>query len=177
MNTLRWIAACAMVWLAVFVALCSGCAATLRPANLPDHERAAVNAAIAGWREAGLPSTDGCLLEYARVLHTTTATEFTRRCFPWKPEGAASCISQDVSKGFVGKAIPVIVLRPGLTVDANGEPIIHELDHKAYSCVYGGMGDPGHDSPRVWVAKGGEQSAQGRARALMRGPETPPSAP
>ena len=87
----------------------------------PDEQRA-VEAFRAAWSGAGMPSLASCHLDRVRVLHTTTATEFTRRCFPYKPEGAASCISQDnVPQGMRVVGLPVVVLRPGEPVDARGE--------------------------------------------------------
>lgn len=154
-----------MRWL--FMLILAACASLPRPVLAPDEQRA-VEAFRAAWTGAGMPSLASCHLDRVRVLHTTTATEFTRRCFPYRPEGAASCISQDnVQQGMRVVGLPVVVLRPGEPVDAKGEPIIHELAHAAYSCAYGGMGDPLHTDPRVWIGAGGESSVQGQARALV----------
>jgi|SRR5690242_3684490 len=142
MNTIRWVAVCAVGWALVIAATCSGCA--LPPVQyLPDEKRA-LDAAQAGLEAVGLgpcAKLDAVAVAYA-----------------WAPCGVrdtADCVQMRGAR-------QTIVVREGQPlIDSQCGPVCHGALH-----VCAG-GDPGHTNPKVWIQAGGRESAQGRAAALL----------
>lgn len=153
--------------------------------DMPIEEEFAIASAIDGWVESGLDYEAGDLVEETRVKHTRTPMEFWELCAPFTVMEAAACLSAEkITRPPVTWSIPVAVLRPGqAVVDTTGGPVVHEVMHALYArFVPRERGntdahDNGHRDPRVWIARGGECSAQGRARRILferLGLELPP---
>lgn len=160
----RWLAVAALALVA-----CGPAAPELTP-----HERAAVHAALEGWRLAGLPEPTKQKCDFGAVsIRRPEAADFVRLCHG-SVKGVASCLHWDTSN-FGGRQLPVIVLRPGQQIDAVGDPAVHEICHGLMDCseLEGWNGPPNyrHLSPLVWSAAETVpgSSAQSRARALMAG--------
>lgn len=130
--------------------------------ELPPAERAAIHAAIDGWREAGLPEPDAVRCDFTRTRVRTAKPD--DRC---PTPGHDGCLQWESSDHwFRWVEYPVVVARPGWLAADNPFLIIHELMHAMARCA-GMPSDIGHDDPRVWAEAGGETSAQGRAVALL----------
>lgn len=137
--------------------------------ELTPFERASGSAAAQAWLTAGLPaSADDCDMRSFSIVRPP-ASEFVLRC---GSATAAACLDWG-GGGPLRPRHPVVVLAPGQEIEDNGEPIIHELMHALWTCAAVGPpldpGNRGHLDPRVWVATGGQTSAQARARAIVLG--------
>jgi hypothetical protein len=196
MNTLRF--ATMMLALACLLAWCStvgGCAGgykNIHLAALDPEDKRAVDATVQAWAEAAqggelAPLKGECLIEQARVVHTTTAAQFTRECAGWLVNGAASCASQESHQvGLVVYSVPKVILRPGQPsiLPTGQSPVAHELVHTGAGCALDlpGTGlnaqDPQHRDPRLFVVasknpKVQALSVEGRAWLILKQPPVP----
>lgn len=80
--------------------------------------------------------------------------------------GAAATVTK-CGRKFFGASVPMVCLRDkhGDKITKTGEPVIHELCH-AYLDDYVADSED-HSDPKVWVAAGGDSSAQAWARAVL----------
>lgn len=165
---------------AVLAAFSSACVPTAT--NLPPLARQGVQAAQAGWREAGLPvpptGRGNCAFEGVQLRWAPDMATFANGVGAGGEgcgSASAACLQFDESNHFFAPyRYPVIYLRPGFVLLPDSEPVIHEMMHAQWNCAGDAMHpqwtDPAniaHQDPRVWEAIGGATSAQGRARAKM----------
>lgn len=136
-----------------------------------DEDERAISAALEGWELAGLPEPGlRCEIEHVVVVRAGSLAEQREYC-PHATERTAACLAQ-VPFGLRRHA-PTVVLRHGQELDRYGEPVIHEMLHQLRRCtLLRPVGyDLEHVDPRVWVATGGAESAQGRARSVYLSPD------
>ena len=152
--------------------LLTACAFPPDVARPPLHQ-ALLDGTRQGWEEAGLPPV-GRTLHRARIEWARDELDFIRRC-RWHPAHAAACRTQESYQvGLRVYSAVVLVLRPGQPLwDTTGSVVVHELLHALHGELLKTYGDPWHQDARVWFAAGGEESAQGRARAILL--ERPPA--
>lgn len=149
-----------------FFALClAACALPPHRSTPTAFERLAVDATIEAWVASGLGQPEpSCALRDFDVLRPE---HFADWCNP----SDYSCLQWD--EAMLGKARrPIIVIRPDVQLEANGEPIDHETLHALWVCsgrAYLGIGNTDHSDPRVWVQNDDltELSVQARARKLV----------
>lgn len=157
-----------------------------KPVALPPDEQLTVDAALYGWREAGLPDPGPCL-RGATVVWASSPEDYTARCasgmgisvYLARAEGvtvehSAACLGyRTEQRGLDTLDVPVAILRPGQALfDATGSVATHEWLHALVQCLLQRpLDDPAdayHSDPRVWEAKGGASSAQARARVFLQ---------
>jgi len=145
--------------LLVFVGL-SGCAATLPDsAELPvDEDQAAIQAAIHAWREAGLPWSDTCNDQYARIrVVVSHPREFTELCgrAPLHAGGRLyACNTEQYEQSFPfwvldDARVPLLVISQLQPEDHRRLLVVHETMHWLERCSGKGI-DFDHADVRVW---------------------------
>jgi hypothetical protein len=146
--------------LVVLSCLFAGCAASLpQTARQPDSEqRAAIEAAVYAWRIAGLPWSNTCDDEFARVrIIVTEPHEFTELCGR-KPVHAGgtlyACNTQQNEQLFPVSLvdpdhIPLLVISQLQPVDHRRLLVVHETMHWLERCSGKGI-DFDHVDQRVW---------------------------
>jgi hypothetical protein len=147
-----------------------GCAATLPPsAELPvDEDQAAIQLAILAWRDAGLPWSEACNEQYARIrVVVSQPREFTELCGrrPLHAGGRLyACNTEQYEQAFPlwvldSARVPLLVIS-----ELQPEPhrrllVVHETLHWLERCSGKGI-DFDHADARVWSgARGGAQRA------------------
>lgn len=150
-----------------------------RPAapELPPAERAAVHAALQGWRAAGLPEPDALRCDFAgarvRVEPLETGCEV-----PTSSQLHDCCLRWDESgHWFRPLRYPVVVIDPTFPAQYRDGCVVHEILHAAWTCAGLNPMSPDnreHASKQVWTRayKPGEDAssaAESRANALVTG--------
>lgn len=139
--------------------------------ELPPAERAAIHAAIDGWREAGLPEPNAVRCDFTRT-RVRTARPGDRCPTP----GHDCCITWDESgHWFRPLRYPVVVIAPTFPARYRDGCVVHEILHAAWNCAGLNPMSPDnreHASKRVWTRayKPGEDAsaaAESRAVALL----------
>lgn len=149
----------ASCWIALFAAA-SGCAASLPPsAELPvDEDQLAIHAAIAAWRDAGLPWSDSCSDQYDRIrVVVSQPHEFTELCgrAPLHAGGRLyACNTEQYEQAFplwvVDNArIPLLVISELQPETHRRLLVVHETMHWLERCSGKGI-DFDHEDPEVW---------------------------
>jgi hypothetical protein len=136
------------------------CAATLPySAEFPvDEEQYAIRAAIESWREAGLPWSDTCNEEYARIRVVVSApSEFTELCGrrPLHAGGRLyACNTEQFARSFPvwvvdTRRVPLLVISGLQPEDHQRLLVVHETMHWLERCSGKGI-DFDHKDHRVW---------------------------
>lgn len=132
-------------WLGVIVlAFLMGCGTlgALGPADLTSMEQKCIDAAQLGWVESGHAE--------CQTLKTIGVQ------YAWAPCGnrnTADCVQMR------GRRQTIMVREGQDLIDQQGGPVVHGAMH---ACE--GSGGADHSNPTVWIASGGDTSAQARAR-------------
>ena len=149
-------------WYLLLMIVCS-CAHVQKPS---DADRKALDDVRGAWHAAGLPSPGECG-KLVEVRRHDTLKSYVDACAGLHPglfaDGArhsAGCLTTAM-RGGRGKQIGIIEIAPGHHDDMT--LVQHEWLHRASYCVWGDV-DAEHSRPAVWVAAGGAQSVQARAR-------------
>jgi hypothetical protein len=146
-------------WIAV-VAAATGCAASLPPsAELPvDEDQLAIHAAIAAWRDAGLPWSNACTDQYDRIrIVVSQPREFTELCgrAPLHAGGRLyACNTEQYEHAFpfwmVDNArVPLLVISELQPEDHRRLLVVHETMHWLERCSGKGI-DFDHADELVW---------------------------
>jgi hypothetical protein len=146
------------VW--VLVLFASGCAARLPPsAELPvDADQVAIEAAIAAWREAGLPWSPSCSEQYDRIhVVVSQPTEFTSLCGrrPLHAGGRLyACNTEQYEQAFPlwvvdDRRVPLLVISELQPETHRRLLVVHETMHWLERCSGKGI-DFDHEDPVVW---------------------------
>jgi hypothetical protein len=149
----------ALCWIALF-AVASGCAASLPlSAELPvDEDQLAIHAAIAAWRDAGLPWSDSCTDQYDRIrVVVSQPHEFTELCgrAPLHAGGRLyACNTEQYEQAFplwvVDNArIPLLVISELQPETHRRLLVVHETMHWLERCSGKGI-DFDHEDQEVW---------------------------
>jgi hypothetical protein len=149
----------ALCWVALVV-VASGCAASLPPsAVLPvDEDQLAIHAAILAWRDAGLPWSDACTDQYARIrVVVSQPHEFTQLCgrAPLHAGGRLyACNTEQYEQAFplwvVDNArIPLLVISELQPETHRRLLVVHETMHWLERCSGKGI-DFDHEDVEVW---------------------------
>lgn len=133
--------------------------------ELPPDEAIALEVVELAWDAAGIGDPGDCL-DGTRVRWASDDADFLAHCRA--PVGyAAACLTyRHEQHGARVHAVPEPFLAPGQPLlDTQGGAAVHEWLHALAACR--GDVDADHTSPRIWIAAGGDESAQGRARAVL----------
>jgi hypothetical protein len=148
------------VKLAALLVLASGCAAQLPPsAELPlPEERIAIQAAVGAWRRAGLPWSQTCSDEYARIhVVVSEPHEFTELCGR-KPLHAGgrlyACNTEQYEQMFPlwvvdDSRVPLLVISQLQPQMHQRLLVVHETMHWLERCSGKGI-DFEHADQAVW---------------------------
>lgn len=148
-------------WSGLMVMMLTACTATLPPsANYPGHrEQAAIQAALQSWQLAGLPWTETCRAEFARIRVVVSApAEFTDLCGRPPVNGGGklyACSTQQYEQQFPGNLIdrtqiPLLIISQLQPAEHRRLLMIHESMHWLERCSGKGI-DYHHEDERVWL--------------------------
>jgi hypothetical protein len=149
--------------LVLLLALLCGC---VQVAPTSSADRKALDAVRGAWHAAGLTDPGECG-ERIEVRRHDTIERYVAQCAGLRPgvyahqaRDSAGCLTTAL-RGALGKQIGVIEVAPGYHNDMG--LVQHEWLHRASYCAWNDV-DATHSRPAVWMAAGGAQSVQARAR-------------
>lgn len=123
-------------------------------APIVDADAALVDATVADWHSAGLPTRDVCEEQRGRMRVRWSDELSPRECQDERGLARACFVWSDGSRGAFnqGNLTPVLVVTTQVDAERQRRLLRHEALHWLASCSTGDLyGDPYHRRPEVWA--------------------------